>query len=394
MNSITSAETLCMEDGTRLAAPESVSQRMALNMWLDETNPDLRYTGGTETDTRIEEYWAGYRLFEHSKTKDVSCTTCDFEDLGVSSWKSASYSKDEMKIIKGDSLKFEQCLFIMRKFTNLKQLRNCFNKHANNIHALCEYRECKTVSNRLCKFPFKYAGRSYDTCITFGMSDGESFCATEVDSNNTLTASETCQPECSVSNCPIGFHSHLESCIRVSAFHNHDIVSSVEEAENICLSVGSRLYQPRSTKSLKSLYRKNPAVFKHPSFQVSGIPSVDLRLAVGINITLNGTLTPFYRDGSKFPYELIQPIQEWSWYTDFPKDEEGRSCIYIYKGDKFINDKCNNSKISYICEARPTQTIEEPLTSCHFPFKRNKEDEWHHTCIYDKNSQVNNEYKN
>ena len=392
INSITTADTLCMEDGTRLAAPESSIQRSQLVAWLD--NRDLRYTGNLDTEPRIEDYWMGYRPFRHSQTKDDSCTTCNFDDLGISVWKGEAMTKDELKDAKGGTLQFDKCLFIKTGTTgSLRHMAPCYQFGASNYQTLCEYRECKTVSEKVCQFPFKFGGRTYDTCITFGMPDGESFCATEVDANNILTASDTCQSTCSVNNCPIGFHLHLGSCIRVSALHAHDTVSSVEEAEDICLSYGSRLYQPRSTKSLKSLYHKNPKIFKgNLPYSIASRVKANLKMAIGMNISLEASLpTPYYRDGSKFPYELIQPTNEWSWDAGYPELDNNKSCIFIKNGDKFINDYCEDSAaiMTYICEARPVETLDDPITSCHFPFKRDADDEWQHSCIYDKNSKVN-----
>ena len=391
-NSITTAETSCMEDGTRLVSPENLVHRDWLIEWL-ETNQDLRFSGYSDSDTRIERYYLGIRPFEHSKTKEDSCTTCNFYDQAISPWQSAHMPDEDISPLVTPSVDYTKCLNYQTLNSNLEftlKPRNCYEKTSTQIHSLCEYRECETISGKTCKFPFKYAGRSYDTCITFGMADGESFCATEVNSDNKLINSDICHTRCSVNNCPIGFHSHLNSCIRLSAHHSHDLASNVEEAEDICLSLGSRLYQPRSIKSLRSLHRKNKLVFEGSSYHIFGTSQGHLRIAVGVNISLEGSPTPFYRDGTKFPYELIQASDEWSWEPNYPISNDGnKTNIFIIKGDKFMNDVSEMTQsISYICEARPTSTIEYPITSCHFPFKRDIDDEWHHSCIYDKNSKV------
>ena len=387
IDSITTAEAICLEDGTRLAAPESLIQRKALVAHLERQ--DLFYTGHSDTGDRIEDYWMGYRPFKHSDTKDDECTTCNFEDLGISVWKSVALTRDELRDAKGGDITFDKCLFIKTGTSgNMRHLAPCYQFGTGNYHTLCEFRECKTISDKVCKFPFKFGGRSYDTCITFGMPDGQSFCATEVDGNNTLTARETCLPTCSVNDCPIGFHLHVGSCIRVSAIHSHDTVSSVKEAEDICLSQGSRLYQPRSTKTLKSLIQKNPKLFHNDAYKINARVKADLKLVIGVY--LDGNQVPHYKDGSKFPYELIQTSGEWSWDSGFDLLDTNKSCIFIKNGNKFINDECEASDavMSYICEARPMETLDDPQTSCHFPFKRTEEDEWQHSCMYEKNSKV------
>ena len=44
---------------------------------------------------------------------------------------------------------------------------------------------CKTIKggdpNALCIFPFRYRGKTYDTCITIGITNNQAWCATKVD---------------------------------------------------------------------------------------------------------------------------------------------------------------------------------------------------------------------
>jgi hypothetical protein len=94
-------------------------------------------------------------------------------------------------------------------------------------YTLCQYTECITTEDQMCHFPFKYAGRVYDTCITLGNNEGEPWCSTLVDQdNNHISGSEQiCRPSCRVTDCPIGYYRAEEdhTCYRVNTFKS-DVV--------------------------------------------------------------------------------------------------------------------------------------------------------------------------
>ena len=398
-NSITTAESLCMEDGTRLAAPPKTNNRDFLIDWLKARNPFLRFTGDPEPagGARDERFWLGFRPFQHSLTKDSSCTSCNFEDQVISPWEAVPYLEaDIMPLLQPTSNTFlwTKCMNLRMDVDRVVQERECFSHSDLNFYGICEYRHCETVNDNACIFPFKFSGRSYDTCITLGSTDGTAYCATAVDNNGTLTTSEECHNRCSVSNCPVGFHPHLRSCIRVSALHNNDVVTTVDEAEAHCLAMGSRLFQPRSAKSLRSLYRKNKAI---SSYKIYNRNNDNLRVILGTNISLDGpSPVPFYRDGTKFPYELIQPSGSWSWGDPGAPntDDPNNTCIHLSRSLIFANEHCDlGSPVgSYICEARPSEALDqldEPSGAvCHFPFKKDADDFWRHSCVYDKTVKV------
>ena len=380
--SISTAESLCMEDGTRLATPTK-SDEQGLRDWFNYF-PDCKYTGELGRMTNL---WLGYRHFKQSLTKSASCTSCNWADGSISPWQQQIIPESQMisGSILNASTDYSKC-FNFNK-VNIKQDLKCAEE-VNEYHALCEYRGCETTSAVKCKFPFRYAGRLYNTCIKFGIPESPAWCATSVDSNLNIKTQGNCSSSCEINNCPVGFHPHLATCLRPSASHTLDTAKSIDEAEAKCFKLGARLYQPRSSRSLKSLTQKNGQFFSLGSKSILPQASGNVRVAIGVNFSVESNEL-FYKDGSAFPYSLIEISGDWSWLNSNPSLEVEKTCIFLKNGNQFINDVCNGYSVdgkdylSYICEARPLQILGPKPSACHFPFKRSINDEWHHSCIYE-----------
>jgi Fibronectin type II domain len=390
--SITTAEKICMEEGTRLAAPDQASEYSAVHSWLYQYMPYMEASG----DTSFLKTWFGYRKIDQSFKGMVGFSV-------VSPWYHSSASIAISGSVANDfSSNFPSDCTLQDN--NNRQGYSCLNSDTSDVRALCEYRHCTTLSGKYCTFPFKIGNRQYDTCVPFGRADGSSWCATSTDAFGNILTNETCNAVCPVSPCPVGFTSVLETCIHISAAHPYDTVQSVQEAEDICMSMGARLYQPRSITSLRTLlfmnqalFNKNASISNAASNDLLGYDSYDDNLALGINGTSPYTLT--YRDGSPFPEKLIEATQfGYAWAPGYPNNMDINSCIVLKNKQEFANVPCAGysagtapgEKLSYICEARPLVTTDglDPNKSCVFPFKTDASDVWHHSCIYAANAKV------
>jgi Fibronectin type II domain len=383
--SITTAEKICMEEGTRLAAPDQISGYSAVQNWLYQYKPNMEASG----DASFLKTWLGYRKIDQSFLGSVGFSV-------VSPWYSSSATPVASFVANDPTPNFPSDCTLQD--SSYRQSASCLNSDSSDVRAVCEYRHCTTVSGNYCIFPFKIGGRQYDTCVPFGRADGTAWCATSVDALGNVLTDDTCSSACSSSACPMGFIQLLQTCIHISAAHPFDAVPSVQDAENICMSMGARLYQPRSIKSLRTLlfmnqalFNKNYAVPNSVGNNLLGYNNTLGILAIGVQGTNQFATT--YRDGSPFPDMLVDATQYgFGWSADYPNDFDINSCIVLQNKQEFINVPCDDTidKISYICEARPLVTMDgpDPNKSCIFPFKANNSDVWHHSCIYETNAKV------
>lgn len=150
----------------------------------------------------------------------------------------------------------------------------CRTAYASTAYALCEYSECSSVSGTTCRFPFKYKGRLYDTCVGFdnkGSIEGSPWCSTSTDEyQNHISGNEqTCSASCERKTfCPVGFiHMYPENtCYQDSASSTTDLVQTFEEAEAKCSEQGARLLRIRSTEALKHLKKMRGEYFMDYDF--------------------------------------------------------------------------------------------------------------------------------
>ena len=388
--SITTAENTCAEDGTRLASPDNQTSYLALIRWIRRYSPLIEASG----DSSMAAFWLGYR-----KINRVFGATPAF-DL-ISPW--SSTLANSLPILSyvttrsGSGVFPNECMYLTTSNDILGY--PCLNSDVSDTRALCEYRHGTTLSGKPCVFPFKIGARQYDTCVPFG---GPAWCATSVDSSGNMLTKDVCTPSSPVSSCPVGFIYLVRTCIQISAAHPADTVQSVQQAADICMSKGARLYQPRSILSLRTLlymnhplFNINEAVDNEASPGLLGYNSGGSLLALGIYGYQSFTFT--YGDGSHFPDALVPATMNgFQWSSGKPDDNSTNSCLTLAQKQEFANSPCNGypdwqgQKLGYICEARPLVTVDgqDPNKTCVFPFKTNANDGWHVSCIYGTNNKV------
>jgi len=132
----------------------------------------------------------------------------------------------------------------------------CLKADAAKIYyGLCQYTGCYTEAAFACEFPFKYKGRTYDSCVS--LEGRNAWCSTYVDlDRNHLDGNDyPCDDTCSAFNCPVGYYTAFPdtSCYRVSPPHGDATAKSFEEARDVCRAEGGRLWEPRNRNFLSTL---------------------------------------------------------------------------------------------------------------------------------------------
>lgn len=287
------------------------------------------------------------------------------------------------------------------------QLNECFNFAIRRIwgpptifdpdlRTLCQFTECLTVNNKVCKFPFRYKGRLHDTCIT--IDSNVPWCSLSKDSKGNHIETETsrgqCQSSCAIQNCPVGFFFHETTCIHLSARTESDIAIDVDHAVQQCTTMGARLFQPRDFTTYDNLLdleneylKSSSSLFYHSSGKqsFSAIGAFTSRVFPGLEIQ--------YMDGSR-AYMIEKKIADQgslksSTLTGI-STYSGKACIMIDKSGFLTLENCTLdseiNNLAYICEAKTILTVDGPVTntSCHFPFKRTGEDIWRTSCVLDE----------
>ena len=127
----------------------------------------------------------GYRYFKESSTSAGICDSCFWMDNYYSHWNNV-YSTLPSKISSISPSEQQTCYYIQRDSSEKFEKTSCYVKETYDeqkfLGALCEYRECKIETDKVCIFPFKYAGRTYDKCTTvgFGNADLPAWCSLQV----------------------------------------------------------------------------------------------------------------------------------------------------------------------------------------------------------------------
>ena len=271
--------------------------------------------------------------------------------------------------------------------------------YEDDVYALCQYRECITEDNKVCKFPFQFQGRLYDTCITLG--DDRPWCSLAVDVNRNHIPDDAnkgyCSTDCLTNNCPVGFFPLSDTCYHLASTTDNDAWQNVQEAEEQCMSQGARLYQPRDINSLQQIFNREAEFLNSSSEHYWSTTSY---LAIGVKtIATNPLVSVEYMDSSRayviekwndllFTSNTIPDISNVTAFTNTAcilLDSKGILSAEICEGfnTDFINS--NAPKLGYICEAKPIVTIggAESDIPCHFPYKVLAGDVWHTSCVYD-----------
>ena len=397
--SISTVNKACMNDGTSLAAPDTDTKLTALATWLKFS--DRMIHGDYQDRGATPRLFLGYRFFKQELTKNGICPSCDWPNYYYSPWRK-EYDTDNpvpSKISALNPTEEESCFLIQRNPNDPPEtiekvgcyLSETYDKETF-LGAVCEYRECKISATESCIFPFKYAGRTYDKCTTAGFGNDQlpSWCSLQVDEDgNHITGNEgLCPPECAVSDCPLGFWSHLGTCIQESASTPEDAFGTVTEGENKCKEQGARLYQPRSTRSLKGLEIKTPQFFNKDNTDVKGILGWANSLHTSLGITSDnsdGDHKLFYKDGSRVPVGLTRDPEGLEWNSPYPILDG--TCVLWNEKEKIANLDCEGYSVdsspylAYVCEAKPMTTI-DTFKHCHFPFKETADSPPSYSCLY------------
>lgn len=263
-----------------------------------------------------------------------------------------------------------------------------------DIRTICQFTECLTTDNRICKFPFKYKGRLYDTCIT--IDSAFPWCSLSVDEKRNhidhVSNQGRCQESCFVQNCPVGFFSHEDTCIHLSARTYSDVTNNIDDAEAQCVSKGARLYQPRdytSFESLKSMENEflkagSPLFYYYSTKSFTILGAYTERVYPGLQI--------LYMDGTRaYMIEkkiFLQGPLKSSTISNVNKFT-GKACVMMDDSGFLSLERCSTSfYLAYICEAKTILTVKGPEknTSCHFPFKIESSDNMISSCIINKNT--------
>ena len=402
--SISTANKMCLSDGTSLAAPETKEEIKAVWDWIGRSF--LEKHGVVNAPSENFEAFMGLRSFKETLTIPSSCSSCQWKDHYYSPW-SKDIPSDVSAATLGVSLGgvHESCTHITRNSgSGTLSNKMCYkNEVASNpvSRAICEYRECRISEDQACIFPFRVGGRLYDKCTTIGTEKNTPWCSLKVDEyQNHIPGNEVnCPSDCLFSDCPVGFWPHLGTCLQDSSTFPSDAQVSVTDAEVMCLNQGARLYQPRSTRSLNALEKRTQQfydqTYKTGQAGWSGILGWAALQETAIGITMEympGGFKQIYRDGSTVPAGLSKDSEGLVWKVDYPIINESLACINFVEKGLIVNNECDGYSdgvapyLSYICEAKPFTTIDgdDSFKACHFPFKITPASNWSHSCVYDK----------
>ena len=404
ISSYLTANKMCLEDKTRMATPMTNVQKDALAKFA--LTQDQILSG---EKTRSLKFYTGHIFFDQQTIVPASCPTCaslaDWQSGWITPWSDSLTPRSSLADIPNNvtgcvGVKYDSSSGIA-SWTNQRCVEVVTGTSSDGLAmmAMCEFKKCDG-----CVFPFIYGGRTYDTCVTHGTTDGSSWCSTEVDANGVHVEGKTidCPTDCPKNDCPVGFRFHLKTCIQESSSSRIDNPDSISEAEEECMFQGGRLYQPRSTRSLSAASKIIPRVYDganavHSYYgihnwarEISGLVE---ETAIGMDYNFDGDNPQiYYKDGSLVPQGLVDA--KLNWLTGHPTTTDTETCITLQQLDKISNNDCNKYTnksllaLSYICEARSfVSTVDGPQDNagkvCIFPFKKEAGGSWHHSCLYD-----------
>ena len=404
ISSYLTANKMCLEDKTRMATPMTNVQKDALAKFA--LTQDQILSG---EKTRSLKFYTGHIFFDQQTIVPASCPTCaslaDWQSGWITPWSDSLTPRSSLSDIPNNvtgcvGVKYDATSGIA-SWTNQRCVEGMTGPSSDGLAmmAMCEFKKCDG-----CVFPFIYGGRTYDTCVTHGTTDGSSWCSTEVDANGIHVEGKTidCPTDCPKNDCPVGFRFHLKTCIQESSSSRIDNPDSISEAEEECMFQGGRLYQPRSTRSLSAASKIIPRVYDGANTvqsywgihnwarEISGLVE---ETAIGMDYSFDGDNPKiYYKDGSLVPQGLVDA--KLNWLTGHPTTTDTETCITLQQLDKISNNDCNKYSdknslaLSYICEARSfVSTVDGPQDNagkvCIFPFKKESGGAWHHSCLYD-----------
>lgn len=206
--------------------------------------------------------------------------------------------------------------------------------------ALCEKTDCYTTGFFRCKFPFRYQGRVYDSCITLGSVNAEPWCSTRVDNKgNHVTGSfDICPVTCTVNNCPISYTRSFpdKSCHRMPPISPLHTVQDFDEAEAVCQRDGGRLYHPRNKEAWQLLLNLTGEQLQNSAPYVNA-PANYVALGMKVDFTLGYPVVK-YTDNTPVPPTLFGTAFQWKDAT-YPLNEVDKQCV-AFDGLSVVNIPC------------------------------------------------------
>ncbi|TRY78752.1 hypothetical protein TCAL_06219, partial [Tigriopus californicus] len=351
-------EEMCLKDGTRLAMPLEMTVLKSLTSWAYlQLNASYDLTTGIRSLPDPGLYVGSFR----SGPNDPYEGAIDF----------SGFTNACTKIDSNQNLVAAPC-------ESVSSTTPSFSR------AICQYTSCFTQTDKVCMFPFKFQGRTYDSCITLGSLDGTPWCPTKLDSNGSYIDSfkGSCLDSCPVNNCPLGYYRLYPdvTCYRISPTNTHALVENFDDAQANCGQEGGRLWEPKNLEALETLLELN-TILHNPLFPGT---NAEHYFAIGVKLSLiDEVITPVYWDGTPMPENIREHLMVWQ--DGPPTLNEVGKCVAIFNramrpvhcldglfSPQLEDPLANTSRLSYICEARPTETMyESPPQVCHFPFKHN-----------------------
>ena len=193
---LTIADLMCLKDQTRLYVPEESQHIEAMSNWINTfaSPSEFYYYTGVLPFRDTGPYRKGFILASSNTiVKDV-------------------YNRY------GDQIGQDTAVY---QLPNNIQPTNAKGTDLP-YKGICQYTECTSVTGEKCKFPFKYNGRLYDTCITIddkGLYPGAPWCSSQTDEfGKHIPGKEvTCSSSCRLVDCPVGYYRMItaDSCFKV-----------------------------------------------------------------------------------------------------------------------------------------------------------------------------------
>ena len=256
------------------------------------------------------------------------------------------------------------------------------DRYKHDIRALCQYSECLTSTNKMCKFPFRYKGRLYDTCITLDSEVPWCSLETDIDDNHIETdqSQGLCQSTCHVQNCPVGFFFFQNSCFLISARIGNDLVREEKDGKEACNTHGATLYKPRDYNSFDLLLQHFDQYLKPGGRHFPTLSSSPADHSFTLIDGQKNASNYDFADGS--PAGMVERRVKEDGGINL-----GGDCSVINQQGKVAKKNCihsHNSKVGYLCEAMFEETIDGPDIDnmCTFPFKEETSDELRYSCSY------------
>ena len=194
----------CAKDGTRLAVPYDEEETQAMIDWLLTQSPWI--DGQTDVikinlklfNNLLFFVWFQVQFYLGLRQKNVNLTILARE------WHPANFAHFPTY---ADNENTNPCRTLSADTTDGLMTDVSCAPTSGDFRGLCQYMACTSVTGVPCVFPFKYKGRTYNTCVRLERSE-EPWCSTLTDTlgDHVPGTEATCPEHCLWTNCPVGFY--------------------------------------------------------------------------------------------------------------------------------------------------------------------------------------------